>query len=373
MVLTIIAFIIILGILIFVHEFGHFMIARRLGVRVEEFGFGYPPRLFGKKIRGTIYSLNLIPFGGFVKIFGEDGQHKDKKNSFSSKKVWQRALMIVAGVVMNFLLAGFVLGLGHGLGLPTVVEENSGGSLRNVQIQILQVAFDSPAQKAGILAGDSILELKFQEQSGCNSCAKVNIDSIKPDNVTDVQEFVRKHQGQEISLSLERGQERLEVSLVPRINPPTDEGAMGVALAKTAIVSYPWYLAFFKGFKSAFYLLIAIIAAIAGLFWRLISTGHVGAEAIGGPVAIYMLTDQMRNLGFVYLLQFTALLSINLAIINILPFPALDGGRLLFLLVEKIKGKPINQKVEKLVNTLGFAILIALMLAITWRDIVRWF
>lgn len=376
MILTIIAFILILGLLIFVHEFGHFIVAKRMGVKVEEFGFGYPPRLFGKKIRGTIYSLNLIPFGGFVKIFGEDGKYKEKKYSFANKKIWQRALMLVAGVAMNFLLAAFALGLGHGLGLPTAIEDGTTGQMRHIRIQVLQVALNSPAKEAGILAGDSILELKEIISQDCSSCGKSLTNrpgqSLKPDSVQDVQNFTQEHQGQKIILILERGKEILEVNLAPRINPPSDEGAMGVALAKTAIVSYPWYLAFLKGFESAFYLLIAIIVAIFGLFWQLIATGRWTGEG-GGPIAIYMLTEQMRNLGFIYLLQFTALLSINLAIINGFPFPALDGGRLLFLGIEKIKGKPVSPKIERLVHNIGFAIIIALMLAITWRDIVRWF
>lgn len=371
MLLTIIAFILILGLLIFVHELGHFLVAKKMGVKVEEFGFGYPPRIFGKKIRGTIYSLNWIPFGGFVKIFGEDGKYREKRNSFSAKKVWQRALMLVAGVVMNFLLAVLVLGLGHGLGLPAVMEDDQPREMSDIKIQILEVAPDSPAQKAGLLPGDSILELRAATISGgCQPCASKQ--SIKPQSIDDVQSFTKQHQGQTITLLIARGKDIFEVSLVPRPSPPAGEGAMGVALAKTGIVAYPWYLAFLKGFESAAILLVTIVMAIGGLLWRLIATGQ-GASEVAGPVGIYILTGQMARLGFIYLLQFTALLSVNLAIINILPFPALDGGRLLFLAIEKIKGKPVNAKVERLIHNVGFAILIILMLAITWRDIARWF
>ena len=373
MLITIIIFILILGLLIFVHEFGHFIIAKKLGVRVEEFGFGYPPRIFGKKVKGTIYSLNWIPFGGFVKIYGEDGDGKKDKKSFVSRKIWQRTLMIIAGVTMNFLLAAMLLGLGHGLGLPSPAEENysSNAKIGQSRIQILQVATKSPAENSGILAGDVILEMRHINGScGCQG----QIQTLTPKNVSEVQDFISQHKGQEIILKIMRGKEILEIQTMPRENPPNDEGAMGVALSATVMVSYPWYTALFYGFKTAFNLTIAIVMAIADLLWRLLSgAGSQAAAGIAGPVGVYVLTGQMVKLGFVYLLQFTALLSLNLMIVNILPFPALDGGRLLFLLVEKINGKPISAKVERLVHSIGFVLLIILMLAITVRDIIKWF
>ena len=373
MLITIIIFILILGLLIFVHEFGHFIIAKKFGVKVEEFGFGYPPRIFGKKIKGTIYSLNWIPFGGFVKIYGEDGEAKKDKKSFASRKIWQRVLIIVAGVVMNFLLAAFILGLGHGLGLPSPADEyySSYAKVSQSRIQILQVASKSPAENSGILAGDIILEMKYINGScGCQG----QIQALTPKNVSEVQDFINQHKGQEIILKIVRGKETLELKTIPRKDPPTNEGAMGVALSATVMVSYPWYSALFYGFKTAFNLMIAIVVAIADVLRRLVSgAGSQAAASIAGPVGVYVLTGQMARLGFVYLLQFTALLSLNLMIVNSLPFPALDGGRLLFLLIEKIKGKPVSAKVERVVHSIGFVLLIILMLAITVRDIIKWF
>ncbi len=168
MLLTIIVFILILGVLIFSHELGHFISAKKLGIKVEEFGFGFPPRIFGIKKKGTLYSLNLIPLGGFVKIYGEQKLQKrvrlfKDKRAFYSRPIWQRAIVIVMGVVMNVFLAAILLSIAHGIGVPTIIEKDAAGA-KNIQIQIIGVAKDSPAEKAGIKIGDSINELKVQSQ-----------------------------------------------------------------------------------------------------------------------------------------------------------------------------------------------------------------
>ena len=358
MLTTIIVFILILGLLIFVHEFGHFIVAKRAGVKVEEFGFGFPPRIFGIKKGETIYSLNFLPIGGFVKIHGEEGKptdkqspkDSDKRRAFYNKPIGIRAIILIAGVTMNLLLAAFLLSLGYWLGLPAMVDDQT-TNLEGVRIQITQVVFDSPASQAGIKMGDIITQFN---------------------KVADMQKFVDEHKGQEITLTIQRGDEVLEKTLVPRVNHPENEGPLGIALARTAIVSYPWYRALIMGITSTVNLTWLIIVALGGLLWQLMMTGRLAIE-IAGPVGIFNLTGQAAQLGFIYLLQLTALISINLAIINILPFPALDGGRLLFLAIEKIKGSPVSQKVERIAHTAGFAILILLMIAVTWRDIVRIF
>jgi regulator of sigma E protease len=360
MFLTIFIFILILGLLIFVHEFGHFVMAKRAGVKVEEFGFGFPPRIFGIKKGETIYSLNLFPIGGFVKIHGEEGQGKDDPRSFASKSVSQRFKIIVAGVTMNLALAALLLGMGHWLGLPSIIEDETTGYLNNPKVQIMQVMADSPAAQAGIIMGDTIKQLT------------INNEQLTINTVQEVQDFVEAHKGEEITLVIQRGDEILEKTLVPRENPPAEQGPLGVALVRTAIVSYPWYKALIMGVVSVVNLTWAIIIALAGLFWSLMTTGHLVAE-VAGPVGIFVLTGQAAKLGFIYILQFTALLSINLAIINALPFPALDGGRLLFLVIEKIKGSPVSQQIEKSIHTAGFVLLILLMIAVTWRDVVKLF
>ncbi len=369
MLLTIIVFILILGLLIFSHEFGHFIAAKKAGMKVEEFGFGFPPRIFSIKKGETIYSINLFPIGGFVKIQGEQrpkkpargwsaiGGKKDKR-AFYNKPIWQRAIVLVMGVIMNLFLAAVLLSIVHGIGAPTVIEEEIEQNVRNIQIQIIEVAVNSPAEEAGIKMGDAIKQLV------------INDSRFIIYEVGDVQRLVARHAGKEITLFIKRGDEVLEKILTPRISPPENEGPIGIALAKTGLVTYPWYLAIWQGFKTTGQLIVTFISLFYHLLKTLILEGVLIGE-IAGPVGIAVLTSQITKLGLVYILQFTAIISINLAIINVLPFPALDGGRLLFLAIEKIKRSPVSAKVENLVNGIGFALLIALMLLVTFRDIAK--
>ncbi len=357
--ITAIAFILILGLLVFVHELGHFLVAKKMGVRVEEFGFGFPPRLWGIKKGETTYSLNLIPLGGFVKIFGEDGEEKQNHHSFAAKKVWQRAGILLAGVTMNVLLAAFLMSLGYMIGLPWAIDDQQDAS--GALVQITQIDADSPAAQAGLRAGDIIL-----------GASSLSGQLAKVERVAEVQDFIAKNKGQEILLLLRRGQSEWQVKLIPRAEPPAGQGAMGVVLARVAKVSLPWYRAIFEGIKASLVLIWLIISSLAYLLWQYLSYGQTVGGVVG-PVGIYSITGQAAQMGFVYLLQLAAFLSINLAIVNALPFPALDGGRVLFLIIEKIKGSPVSQAVEKAVHTAGFAFLILLMIVVTFKDIARLF
>jgi len=358
---TIIVFILILGLIIFVHELGHFILSKRAGIKVEEFGFGFPPRIFGIKRGETIYSLNWLPLGGFVKIYGEDGKKKgdtDTGRAFYSKPIGTRAKILVAGVTMNILLAIILLGIGHWIGLPTIIEHDD--VVEGARIQIVQVALESPADESEIKMGDTIKGMV------------VGGEQVAVNSIEQIQEVTKAHRGEKITVVVERGNQVLEKEIIPRVFYPEDEGPLGVALARTAIVSYPWYQSLYKGVVDTISLTWLIIVAFVTIIWQLITTGKLVVE-IAGPVGIFDLTGQAAQLGFIYILQFTAILNINLAIINALPFPALDGGRLLFLAVEKIKGSPISQKIENIAHTAGFVILILLMIAVTWRDVVRLF
>lgn len=355
MITTIIIFILILGLLIFVHEFGHFITAKKSGVRVEEFGFGFPPRIFGIKRGNTVYSINAIPLGGFVKAFGEDGGNRDNPESFGSKKPWQRAIILAAGIIMNFILAIVLLGFSNMIGLPSVVTDTNTDP-KNIKIQISEVTDNSPAMTAGIKIGDQIK----------------TVGGLEVFRIGEFQEEVKNNLGKEVKITVMRGKEKLMLSLTPRTNPPEGEGAIGIGLVETTIVKHPWYRAFWEGLKGVYYFTIMFITAIGGLIKNLILGGHISGD-VAGPVGIAVLTNQVTKLGFVYVLNFTAILSLNLAIINAIPFPALDGGRLLFLAIEKIKGSPISQKVEQMTHTIGFMLLLLLMVVITFRDIVRFF
>ena len=359
MLLTIIVVILVLGLLIFSHELGHFISAKKAGMQVEEFGFGFPPRIFSIKKGETIYSLNLIPIGGFVRIKGENGGARGKR-AFCNKPIWKRAIVLAMGVIMNLFLAAILLSIVYGIGIPTLLDENNVQKASNIQVQVMAVAPGSPAEIAGIEMGDGITDLKAQSAS------------LKITEVEDIQEFVARQAGEEVTLTIKRGEEVLTKTLLPRISPPDNEGPIGVALAKTGTISYPWYSAILEGFKRTGQLVVIFIGMFYQLIRNLIFNGALMGQ-IAGPIGIVTLTSQMTKLGLVYLLQFTAILSINLAILNSIPFPALDGGRLLFLLIEKIKGSPINAKIEQTVNSIGFLLLIALMIVITYKDILRLF
>lgn len=355
MFITIIVFILVLGLLVFVHEFGHFVMAKKHGVKIEEFGFGFPPRIFGIQKGETMYSINLIPLGGFVKAYGEDGADKNNSQSFAAKKVWQRVTILVAGIAMNFLLAIVLLGFAHMIGLPAVATNediNSG----KTNVQITDVSQDSPAQKGGIQIGDIVKRVNGQEIQ----------------EVESFQNLVKGNLGKDINVVVLRGSEEVSLIMTPRLNPPEGEGAIGVGLVETVIKRYPWYSAFWEGLKSAYYATLMSVIGLATVLQGLLLGGRVSGD-VAGPVGIAVLTGQVTKLGFVYILNFAAILSLNLAIINAIPFPALDGGRLLFLLIEKIKGSPVSQKVEQIVHGTGFALLILLMIVITVRDIGRFF
>jgi len=377
MILTIIIFLVLLSVLVLVHEAGHFFVARKFGVSAEEFGLGFPPRLFGwyrnvagkgvfffgnKEIhdaKDTIYSFNLIPIGGFVKIKGENGENENDTTSFASKTLGKRALILSAGVLMNVLLAAIIISIGLMTGLPQAVDGNSvpaRAEIRERRIQVMQVIPGSAAEKADLKAGDAI----------------ISINGNLFTNYSEVQKFVGDKAGQKLNYVIDRGKERINKEIIPEKLQDSDRAGIGIAIAETGIVSYPWYLAIIEGFKLTFLLIWSIIVGLATLIGQLFVGKNVAAEVVG-PVGIAALTGQMADLGFSYLAQFAALLSLHLAVINFIPFPALDGGRVLFLLIEKIKGSPIKQKTEAIIHNLGFLILIGLIVLVTFKDIIKLF
>ena len=359
--LTVIIFIIVLSILIFVHELGHFIMAKRAGMKVEEFGFGFPPRLFGIKKGETIYSLNWIPFGGFVKILGEDGQEKDNSRSFASAKAKTRAGVLVAGVVMNVLLAIVLLSIGNAIGLRVgLIGGPADVGASDKKVQIIQVAAGSPAEKAGLKPLDEITGFK-------TGALVIAISSIE-----EVQDLINKNLGSSVVMLVRDGGAVTEKNIMPRSDPPPGEGALGISLAVTGIVRYPWYEAIGRGVMDTVNIFRYTIIGYATIIKNVFATGKAGVE-LSGPVGIAVITGKAARLGFTYLMQFTALISINLAVLNIIPFPALDGGRLLFVGIEKLKGKPVSRKIESAINAVGFVLLILLMIYVTTKDILKFF
>lgn len=352
---TLILIVSVISILILVHEWGHFYSARKLGVRVEEFGFGFPPRVYSKVKKGIRYSFNLLPFGGFVKIFGEHGEGEDNPQSFMSRPAWQRFIILAAGVFMNFAVAWFFFSIGSAVGIPQISDEESGAP-----VSIIGVMPNSPAERAGLKFGDKIFELKSRDLS-------LRVESEK-----DVSDFMEAYRGEEITLVIGRGDLVENLRATPRVNFPDGEGPLGIAIARLVVVQTPWYLAPFEGFKTL-YRSTAVTAVGLYSVVRDLVVGKGAEVAVSGPVGIFFFADDVRTLGFAYFLQFIGMLSVNLAILNFLPIPALDGGRIFFLAIEKIKGSRVSPVVENFAHTVGFVLLIFLMLIVTYRDIVRIF
>ncbi|MBI4134810.1 MAG: site-2 protease family protein [Candidatus Sungbacteria bacterium] len=361
--MTILLFIIVLGLVVLVHEWGHFFAARAFGIKVLEFGFGFPPRILGRKIGETLYSMNLIPLGGFVKIYGESGEGEGDTFSFISHPVWHRAVVIVAGVVMNVTLAWILFSVGHIIGIPALAEE--GMPVHDARITITNIAPESPAEEAKLAFGNIIRE------------ARVGGTAIAPKASAELIDFVKAHMGETLTLIIQSGagsppEDVKIVTITARSNPPPGQGPLGIALSDIGTLRSPWYRAPVEGLKTLWVSLAATFDAFLSLV-RSAVVQHSIPEGVSGPLGLFALTSQTTRLGISYFIQFVALLSVNLGILNILPFPALDGGRLLFLAIEGIRGKALRMHHERLIHTIGFVLLLLLVIFVSFRDVQRFF
>lgn len=365
--LNILLFVAVLAILILVHEFGHFIVAKKSGIRVDEFGLGFPPKLWGKKFGETTYTLNAIPFGGFVKIFGEDPNNEntngpDRLRSFVHKPRYIEALVLVAGVAFNFLFACILLSVGFMVGMPSSIDEGYVGYAKDSHILITKVGENSPAEAADLKVGDTIVSVVGDDSA-------LQDTSLTPANI---QQFISTHAGTKIALMYKREGETKTVFLTPVANAieGRTEPAIGIAMDQVGTVVLPIHLAIVEGFKFAGSLFLETVKGlyhlISGIF-----TGHGNLSQVTGPVGIVGMVGEASRMGFIYLVTFTSLISINLTVINLLPFPALDGGRLLFVVIEAVKRSPINPRISNTLNYAGFAILLALMAVVTFHDVFK--
>jgi len=366
--MAIIIFIIILLVLVIVHEAGHFFTAKAFKIRVDEFGFGFPPKLFGIKKGETEYSINALPFGGFVKIFGENPDEEnttgpDAARSLISKPKYQQALVMFAGICANFLLAWLLFSFGFMSGLPTSIgSEPSGTKLKDVNLVIVSVVPKSPAEVAGLKTGDKIISI----QSG-----KDSVSDITPDNLKT---FVVSHSEKEITVGYLRGKS-ININLLnlkPTLNNNNKQPEIGIAMDEIGTLKLPFFQSLYQGMK---FDVSVTKGTIVGLYKLIADSirGKGSLSSLTGPVGMVGIVGDASKFGLAYLFSFAALISVNLAIINLIPFPALDGGRLLFLLIEKIKGSRLNPKFANTANMIGFAILILLMLLVTYHDIIKLF
>ncbi|KKU11921.1 MAG: Membrane-associated zinc metalloprotease [Parcubacteria group bacterium GW2011_GWB1_45_7] len=327
--------ILFLIILVIGHEFGHFFAAKLFGLRVDEFGFGFPPRIFSRKRGETRYSVNLLPFGGFVKIHGEhpkDGEKlEEPERSFTHQSTYRRSVIIVAGAFMNFLIGWIALCLVFAIGV-----EN--------RVVIDRVMPGSPASAIGLMSG--------QEIEGFNSAEEfVN--------------FVENNKGKEVSIN--------GTVVTPRENPPAGEGALGVVVTDVGIEKQGIFKSIWSGLTSAILTTGLIAKSFAGFIGGIFSGNFTVVDQVTGPVGVFNLLGDVSALGFTPLVQLLALISLNLVVINLVPFPALDGGRLLSIVVEKIIGRRLSEKFEIFANAIGLAVLLLLMVVVTIKDIINIF
>lgn len=353
--------ILLLSLLIILHELGHFLAARKYGVKVEEFGFGLPPKALTITKKGdTEYTLNWLPLGGFVRLLGEDADPTlweklnpfERRKSLNAKPAWQRIIIMAAGVTMNFLIGILLFGIIYTvIGLP--IEKGS-------QVYVSQVSPGSPAEQVGLKLNQVITKVGETE-------------------ITESGEFIdliKDKKGQSIEMTVvdvkndgTRGEER-QVSVIPRVNPPEGQGALGVGVYTVPIIEYekkPWYTAPFygtvEGVKEAYgwtkIMLTMLIHPVE--LWKNLS----------GPVEVIKVGQEQAKDGWMSFLRFGGIISFNLAVFNLLPFPALDGGRIVMVLLERVIGKKRVNKAEKYINGFGMIVLLLFMAIVTIRDLIK--
>ena len=329
--MVIIIGIIFLIILVIGHELGHFFAAKAFKLRVDEFGFGFPPKIFAIKGKETTYSFNLLPFGGFVKIHGEHGDKDEKidepERSFNNQSSWKRATIIIAGAFMNFLIAWIALAIVFSIGIPN-------------RVVVSDVLPNSPAADIGLVAGQTIEGYESTE---------------------DFINFITENRGKEIFIN--------DLAITPRENPPIGEGSIGVVVIDAGLEKQGIIKSIWSGLLSA----ITTTFLIAGAFAEFLKNIFIGnfdvVKEVTGPVGVFGILGDVTKLGVAPLIQFLGLISLNLVVINLIPFPALDGGRFVTIVIEKIIGRRLNYKIELAANAIGLGLLLLLMVLVTIKDI----
>lgn len=364
--MSVIIFIIVLAILVLVHEFGHFIVAKKSGIKVSEFGIGFPPRIWGKQKGETLYSVNAIPFGGFVKIFGEDPDEEslsgpERMRSIIAKPRYIQAAVLVAGVFFNILFAWALISIGYMVGFPTPENHTGPGIVENAELVVTSVSPDSPAYKAGVKSGDVI--------ASAISEGKYELQELSPQALSN---FIEAHGKDGVALTINRGTETLVIDTLAEEGIIQGKVAIGIGMDMIGTLKLPAYLAIYEGGKDTVRILEATALSLLSFIGQAFQ-GNADISQVTGPVGIVGIVGDVSKLGFVYLLSFTALISINLAVINLFPFPALDGGRLVIVAIEAIRRKAISPNILNVVNGVGFIVLILLMILVTTQDIIRIF
>lgn len=349
----IIAFIIILSVLVLVHEAGHFFAARRAGVGVEEFGLGFPPRLFGWRRGNTVFTLNAIPFGGFVRLVGEQGEDAARPDSFMSAKPWRQLAILLAGVVMNFVFAWATMAVVLGLGVrvdPAQVPTDRFVITQAERTEIV-VNQESAAARSGLENGDTVL----------------SVNGLQFRNTAALIDYVQSNNYPELAVAAKRRGETVTATIQSQ---DTANGKRyGLGIATSMDIRYPWSVTPWYGLKGAVSLAGEATSGF-GQLARDLFRGRVSQD-VTGPIGIAVITTEVSRLGLIPLLQFAAILSISLAILNVLPLPALDGGRIFLRLAGWVSRRPVSRQLEGAIHMVGFYLLVAFLLYISVRDIDR--
>jgi regulator of sigma E protease len=363
MIETVVIFIIVIAVLIFIHELGHFLVARAFGIRVDEFALGFGPVLYKKQSGECLYSIRAIPFGGYVKIFGETPDEdstngKDASRSFVNKSRPIQAAVLVAGIAFNLIFAWILISSAFmiGTGVSPSDYTQYASDIKNIRVTIVDVAKNSPAEKAGIHVGDTISTFNGKDVSN-------------PDiDIEQIQTGIKESGGKAVLIGT--------TSVIPEKGTNPDDPnsyAIGIAMDKGGTLRLaPWF-AVWEGAKFTWYL---IEKTVSGLYLLVVGLFHADKallSQVSGPIGIAGMVGDAAHIGFTYLLMFTAMISINLAIINLVPFPALDGGRIFFVGIESIIRKRIKSEIANTVNAVGFILLMILMVVVMYHDIITKF
>lgn len=365
--MTVFVFIVVLVVLILVHEFGHFVVAKLSGMRVDEFGLGYPPRLWGKKIGETEYTINALPFGGFVRIFGEDEKDQEvakARRAFSSRPLILQALTLVAGIAMNLLLAYVLITVTLVMGTPRALSEDEALHATDAHLAITEVLPGSPAAQAGLAANDIVLSI-----SGVPDAAPL---------MTSSEDVFLAYIASDTSLApltftVKRNTTQETITATPKVGVLSDspsKPALGIGVTPVGIVPEPLLQAPVDGAIYTWEITKETAVGLVGFFAQAF-TLRADLSQVSGPVGIAGAVGNAYDQGAAALLSIAAIISINLAIINLLPVPALDGGRLLFVIIEGVIRRPIKPSIAATVNGVGFLLLIVLMLVVTGSDILK--
>ena len=365
--MTIILFLVVLAVLIFVHELGHFVVAKKSGIRVDEFAIGFPPKIISWVKGETKYVLNFIPFGGYVKIFGENPDDEsmtgaDSARSFVNAKKWKQVCVLLAGVGMNIIFAWLLISISFMFGSLVPVGEGADNGyakyVKDSQVVITGILPNSPAEKAGLKQGDRLLSL--ESVSGANL------------NTTKVKEIVETDKDGLINISYSRNGEIKNTVATAELDSTESRKVIGIYMENVGVVKLNLIIALWEGGKLTIDTFKQVAVGLGKFVWQAVR-GQGDFSQVSGPVGIVGLVGDAANFGLAYFLGFVAFISLNLAVINLIPFPALDGGRVLFVAIEAIIRKPIKPQIANMANTIGFFILITLMLVITYRDIMKFF